>query len=152
MNYSSINYTMIGSSFIGVIGGLFAGFFLDKSKNSAKIMFFAYLLVPISVFLLFISPLFPYLFFTPSSNEILRVLSSTASIAVIIKAGNDVIWRTIAWGAVGKELPREHTGKVMAILAMAIQLLGTIINPFVGSIYQISGGNPLLIIVLTLSK
>ncbi|MHA2054747.1 MAG: hypothetical protein ACW99F_14240, partial [Candidatus Hodarchaeales archaeon] len=72
----------------------------------------------------------------------------TAFIAVIIKAGNDVIWRTIAWGAVGRKLPREHTGKVMAILGMAIQALGVLISPLAGFIYEQEGGGWLLIIAM----
>ena len=59
-----------------------------------------------------------------------------------------MIWRTIAWGAVGRRLPREHTGKVMALLGMAIQVLGVFISPIAGFVYEKEGGGWLLIFTL----
>ncbi|MHA2347958.1 MAG: MFS transporter [Candidatus Hodarchaeales archaeon] len=135
MNYNTLNYTMIGSTILGVIGGLAAGALLDRTT-------------PFSIFLLFNSPMFPTWINFQSSELLLTLISSTAFIAVIIKAGNDVIWRTIAWGAVGRKLPREHTGKVMAILGMAIQALGVLISPLAGFIYEQEGGGWLLIIAM----
>ncbi|MHA1237517.1 MAG: hypothetical protein ACTSQ9_07665, partial [Candidatus Hodarchaeales archaeon] len=51
-----------------------------------------------------------------------------------------------AWGAVGRRLPREHTGKVMALLRMAIQVLGVFISPIAGFIYEKGGGGGWLLI------
>lgn len=148
MNYNTLNYTMIGATILGIIGGLAAGALLDRTTNDAKIMFLAYLFLPFSIFLLFNSPMFPVWINFQSNELLLTLISSTAFIAVIIKAGNDVIWRTIAWGAVGRKLPREHTGKVMAILGMAIQALGVVISPIAGFIYEQDGGGWLLIIAM----
>jgi MFS family permease len=148
MDYNVLNYTMIGATIIGVIGGLAAGALLDRTTNDTKIMFLAYLFLPLSIFLLFNSPIIPTWIDFRSSELILTLISSTAFIAVIIKAGNDVIWRTIAWGAVGRRLPREHTGKVMALLRMAIQVLGVFISPIAGYIYEQEGGGWLLIIAM----
>ena len=148
MNYNTLNYTMIGSTILGVIGGLAAGALLDRTTNDAKIMFLIYLFLPFSIFLLFISPMIPTWIDFQSSELLLTLISSTAFIAVVIKAGNDVIWRTIAWGAVGRRLPREHTGKVMAILGMTIQAFGVFISPIAGFIYEQEGGGWLLIIAL----
>jgi hypothetical protein len=114
-------------------------------------MFFAYLFLPFSIFILFNSPMFPTWIDFQSSELLLTLISSTAFIAVIIKAGNDVIWRTIAWGAVGRRLPREHTGKVMAILGMSIQAFGVVISPVAGFIYEEEGGGWLLIIAMALN-
>ncbi|MFX1508390.1 MAG: hypothetical protein ACFFDC_20090, partial [Promethearchaeota archaeon] len=151
MDYGTINYTMIGAICLGVIGGLSAGFLLDRTKNEAKIMFFVYFFLPFSVILLFYSPTFPrWNDFLPSEG-LGALISSTAFIAVVIKAGNDEVWRTIAWGAVGRKLPREHTGKVMAVLGMSISLLGVLVSPFVGLIYQLEGGRPLLLIAFFLN-
>ncbi len=86
-----------------------------------------------------------------SDDGIISVVSSTAFIAIIIKAGNDQVWRMISVGAVGRKLPREHTGKVTAILAMIISLLGVIVNPIAGFIYQMEGGTPLLMLVLVIN-
>ncbi|MFX1254379.1 MAG: MFS transporter [Promethearchaeota archaeon] len=151
MGYTAINYTMIGATIIGVIGGILAGHLLDRSENDAKVMFLIYFLLPFSVLLLLYSPSIPSWINIFPNEEIWEVISSTAFIAVLIKSGNDVVWRTISWGAVGRKLPREHTGKVMAILTMSISLLGVIISPIVGFIYQIEGGHPLLIIALVLN-
>lgn len=151
MGYNAINYIMIGATILGVIGGLFAGRLLDRSENEAKVMFLAYFLLPFSVLLLFYSPSIPLWTTTFPNGEIYEVIASTAFIAVLIKSGNDVIWRTIAWGAVGRKLPREHTGKVMAILNMVVLLLGVGISPIVGYIYQTEGGQPLLIIAMILN-
>ena len=148
MSYNILNYTMIGATIIGVIGGLAAGALLDRTTNDAKIMFLAYLFLPFSIFLLFNSPMIPTWIDFQSSELLLTLISSTAFIAVIIKAGNDVIWRTIAWGAVGRRLPREHTGKVMALLRMAIQVLGVFLSPIAGFIYEREGGGWLLIFAL----
>ncbi|MFX0061224.1 MAG: MFS transporter [Candidatus Hermodarchaeota archaeon] len=151
MSYSIINYTMIGSTIIGVIGGLFAGFLLDKSKNATKIMFTAYFFLPLSILALIYAPIFPN-WITPSDSiSFLSIFSSTAFVAVVIKAGNDVIWRTIAWGSVGRELPREHTGKVMAILSLSIDFIGAFISPGVGLMYQMSGGKPVLGVTLMIN-
>jgi MFS family permease len=151
MEYISINYIMIGATFIGVIGGLFAGSLLDRSENDARVMFFAYLFLPISVFLLLYSPISPnWTNFTPEES-IWTVITSTAFVAVVIKAGNDVVWRTIAFGAVGRRLPREHTGKATALLSMIISMIGIILMPIVGYIYQIEGGLPLLFAALILN-
>ncbi|MFX1283072.1 MAG: MFS transporter [Promethearchaeota archaeon] len=151
MDYSTINYTMIGAIILGVIGGLFAGFLLDRTKNDARVMFLVYMFLPFSIILLFLSPSVPEWTNLLSGEEIGAILSSTAFIAVIIKAGNDEVWRTIAWGAVGRKLPREHTGKVMAILSMSISGLGVFISPIVGFVYQVEGGRPLLLITLVLN-
>lgn len=148
MNYDILNYTMIGSTIVGVIGGLAAGALLDRTTNDAKIMFLAYLFLPISIFLLLNSPNFPNWINFQSSELLLTLISSTAFIAVVIKAGNDVIWRTISFGVAGRRIPREHTGKVMAILAMAIQALGVFISPIAGFIYEQEGGKWLLIIAI----
>jgi len=148
MSYNILNYTMIGATIIGVIGGLAAGALLDRTTNDTKIMFLAYLFLPFSIFLLFNSPMIPTWIDFQSSELLLTLISSTAFIAVIIKAGNDVIWRTIAWGAVGRRLPREHTGKVMALLRMAIQVLGVFLSPIAGFIYEQEGGGWLLIIAM----
>jgi MFS family permease len=153
MGYIAINYTMIGASILGVIGGILAGRLLDRSENEAKVMFLVYFLLPFSVLVLFFSPTIPTwtnINFFPG-NEVWLVISSTAFVAVVIKSGNDAVWRTIAWGAVGRKLPREHTGKVMAILAMIISLMGVIVSPVVGFVYQNEGGRPLLIGALVLN-
>ncbi len=148
MNYNTLNYTMIGSTIVGVIGGLAAGALLDRTTNDAKIMFLAYLFLPLSIFVLFNSPMLPTWIDFQSSELVLTLISSTAFIAVIIKAGNDVIWRTIAWGAIGRRLPREHTGKVVAILGMSIQAFGVFLSPIAGFIYEQDGGGWLLIIAM----
>ncbi|MFW9917314.1 MAG: MFS transporter [Candidatus Thorarchaeota archaeon] len=148
MDYSAINSVMIGSLAIGMIGGLFAGALLDKSRSEARVMFLAYLLLPFSVLLLLYSPIYPR---WTSYNSLGTVIASTAFVAVVIKAGNDVVWRTIAWGAVGRKLPREHTGKVMAILSMMISLAFTVAMPVAGYIYEVEGGVPLLVIALVLN-
>ena len=57
MNYTTLNYTMIGSTILGIIGGLAAGALLDRTTNDAKIMFLSYLFLPFSIFLLFNSPI-----------------------------------------------------------------------------------------------
>ncbi|MFX0125164.1 MAG: hypothetical protein ACFFAE_16145 [Candidatus Hodarchaeota archaeon] len=151
MDYSSINYTMIGAIILGVIGGLFAGFLLDRTKNEAKIMFLVYFFLPFSIVLLFNSPTIPRWNYLLPSEGLGALISSTAFIAVVIKAGNDEVWRTIAWGAVGRKLPREHTGKVMAVLGMSISILGVIVSPFAGFVYQVEGGKPLLLVTFVLN-
>ena len=151
MDYSTINYTMIGAIILGVLGGLLAGFLLDRTTNDARIMFLVYMFLPFSVILLFLSPSVPRWTNLLSNEGIGALVSSTAFIAVIIKAGNDEVWRTIAWGAVGRKLPREHTGKVMAILSMAVSGIGVFVSPIAGFIYQIEGGSPLLLIIFVLN-
>jgi MFS family permease len=151
MAYNTINATMIGATAIGVVGGLFAGSLLDKSENEAKLMFLVYLLVPFSVFLLLISPQYPIWTNILSQEGIFSLISQTAFIAVIIKSGNDEVWRTVAWGSVGRRLPKEHSGKVMSILSIMIQGVGIFLSPVAGYIYQMEGGNPLLIVVMMLN-
>ncbi|MFW9856295.1 MAG: MFS transporter [Candidatus Thorarchaeota archaeon] len=151
MSYTAINYTMIGASCIGVIGGLVAGRLLDRTENEAKIMFQVYFLLPFSVLLLYYSPIFSQWITLLPGEEVWQVISSTAFIAVVIKSGNDVVWRTVAWGAVGRQLPREHTGKVMAMLAMVISFVGFISSPIIGFIYQTQGGEPLLLVSFVLN-
>ncbi|MFX0013471.1 MAG: MFS transporter [Promethearchaeota archaeon] len=151
MDYDVINYTMIGAVLLGVLGGLFAGQLLDRTQNDSKVMFLVYFFLPFSIFLLFHSPSAPTWTNLLPNEGLGSLISSTAFIAVIIKAGNDEVWRTIAWGAVGRKLPRNHTGKVTAILSMSISLLGMVISPIVGFIYQIEGGRPLLLIAFILN-
>ena len=151
MAYDTINATMIGATAIGVVGGLFAGSLLDKSENEAKLMFLVYLLVPFSVFLLLISPQYPLWTNILSQEGIFNLISQTAFIAVIIKSGNDEVWRTVAWGSVGRRLPKEHSGKVMSILSIMIQGVGIFLSPIAGYIYQMEGGNPLLLVVMILN-
>ncbi|MFW9916709.1 MAG: MFS transporter [Candidatus Thorarchaeota archaeon] len=151
MSYSNINYIMIGATFIGVIGGLFAGSLLDKSENEAKVMFLAYMFLPVSVFLLLLSPSHPKWITGLPQTELGVVIASTAFVAVVIKGGNDVVWRTLVFGAVGRKLPREHTGKVTSLLRMLISLIGIILMPIAGYIYQTEGGVPLLATALILN-
>ncbi|MHA2232697.1 MAG: MFS transporter [Candidatus Hodarchaeales archaeon] len=151
MSYTSINYIMIGATFIGVIGGLFAGPLLDKSESEAKVMFLTYFLLPFSVLLLLFSPTYPEWSTSLPSTGIFAVIATTAFVAVVIKAGNDVVWRTIAWGAVGRKLPRKHTGKVMALLSMIISVMAILIMPIVGFIYETEGGIPLLVVAFLLN-
>lgn len=151
MVYSAINLTMIGATIVGVLGGLMAGFLLDKSEKEAKVMFLVYFFLPFSILLLLLSPSVPNWINLQSNSGIISVVSSTAFIAIIIKAGNDQVWRMISIGAVGRKLPREHTGKATAILTMIISLLGVIISPIAGFVYQMEGGIPLLMFVLALN-
>jgi len=151
MDYGTINYTMIGTIILGVIGGLSAGFFLDKTENEAKVMFLVYFFLPFSIILLFYSPTLPIWTDLLPNEGLGALISNTAFIAVVIKSGNDEVWRTIAWGAVGRKLPREHTGKVMAVLGMSISFLGVLVSPFTGLIYQLEGGKPLLLIAFLLN-
>ena len=83
--------------------------------------------------------------------ELGSIISSTAFLAVMIKTGNDEVWRTLSWGAVGRNLPREHTGKVIAILSMSVSLLGVVVSPIAGYIYQNEGGELLLLIAFVLN-
>ncbi|MFX0087457.1 MAG: MFS transporter [Candidatus Hodarchaeota archaeon] len=151
MNYTDINITMIAATSLGIIGGLFAGFFLDRNKNDAKVMFLVYFLLPFSLILLINSTSFPFWTTMFSHDKLGSIISSTAFLAVVIKSGNDEIWRTVSWGAVGRNLPREHTGKVMAILSMSVSVLGVFISPIAGIIYQKAGGQPLLLIAFILN-
>jgi MFS family permease len=151
MNYTDINITMIAATSLGIIGGLFAGFFLDRNQNDAKVMFLVYFLLPFSLILLLNSVTFPVWTNLFPNNELGSIISSTAFLAVVIKSGNDEVWRTVSWGAVGRNLPREHTGKVMAILSMSVSLLGVIVSPIAGYLYQNEGGYPLLIIAFILN-
>ncbi|MFX0091612.1 MAG: MFS transporter, partial [Candidatus Hodarchaeota archaeon] len=152
MSYTSINYTLIGATIVGVCGGLLAGRMLDRMKNDSPVMFFAYFLLPFSVFLLFNSIVFPQWIDILPNGEIWEVIASTAFLAVVIKAGNDVIWRTISWGAIGRRIPREHTGKVMALLNMTISLFGVLLSPIIGLIYEFHGGYPLLLVAFILNS
>jgi MFS family permease len=151
MVYSAINLTMIGATIVGVLGGLVAGFLLDKSEKEAKVMFLVYFLLPFSVLLLLLSPYVPKWINLQADDGIISVVSSTAFIAIIIKAGNDQVWRMVSIGAVGRKLPREHTGKATAILAMIVSLLGVIISPIAGFVYEMEGGIPLLMLVLAIN-
>ncbi|MHA2307171.1 MAG: MFS transporter [Candidatus Hodarchaeales archaeon] len=151
MNYTDINITMIAATFLGIIGGLFAGFFLDRNQNDAKVLFLIYFLLPFSLILLLNSVSFPFWTNVFPRDELGSIISSTAFIAVVIKSGNDEVWRTVSWGAVGRNLPREHTGKVMAILAMSVSILGVFVSPIAGYIYQNEGGQPLLMLAFILN-
>jgi MFS family permease len=151
MSYIAINVTMIGATILGVIGGLSAGFLLDRTENDAKIMFLVYVLLPFSLILLSNSVSYPKWTNIFPTTELGIILASSAFVAVVIKSGNDAVWRIVAWGAVGRKLPREHTGKVMAILSMSIQLLGVVISPLAGFMYQTGGGQPLLLIAIILN-
>ncbi|MHA2248335.1 MAG: hypothetical protein ACXADY_25520, partial [Candidatus Hodarchaeales archaeon] len=151
MNYTDINITMIAATILGIIGGLFAGFFLDRNQNEVKVMFLIYFLLPFSLILLINSISFPYWTNIFPHDGIGSIISSTAFLAVVIKSGNDEVWRTVSWGAIGRNLPREHTGKVMAILSMSISLLGVFVSPIAGFIYQNEGGQPLLLIAFILN-
>lgn len=151
MSYTNINFIMIGATFIGVIGGLFAGSLLDKSENEAKVMFLAYMFLPVSVFLLLFSPSHPTWITILPQTELGIVIASTAFVAVVIKAGNDVVWRTLVFGAIGRKLPREHTGKVTSLLRVLVSLVGIILMPIAGYIYQTEGGIPLLATALVLN-
>ena len=151
MDYSDINLTMIAATFLGIIGGLFAGFFLDRNQNDAKVLFFVYFLLPVSLILLLNSITFPTWTTLLPNDEIGSIIASTAFLAVVIKSGNDDVWRTVVWGVVGRNLPREHTGKIVAILAMSTSLLGVFVSPISGLIYQEIGGQPLLLITLILN-
>ncbi len=151
MNYNDINITMIAATFLGIIGGLFAGFFLDRNQNDAKVMFLVYFLLPFSLILLLNSVSFPFWTNVFPRDEFGSIISRTAFIAVVIKSGNDEVWRTVSWGAVGRNLPREHTGKVVAILSMSVSLLGVFVSPVAGYIYQNEGGQPLLFLAFILN-
>lgn len=151
MNYTDINVTMIAATALGIIGGLFAGFFLDRNQNDAKVMFIVYFLLPFSLLLLLNSVSFPLWTTLLPQDELGAIISSTAFLAVVIKSGNDEVWRTVAWGAVGRNLPREHTGKVMAILSMSVSILGVVVSPIAGYLYQTQGGQPLLLIAFVLN-
>ena len=151
MNYTDINITLIVATFLGIIGGLSAGFFLDRTQNDAKIMFFVYFLLPFSLILLLNSNTFPVWTNLLPTDDLGSIISSTAFLAVIIKSGNDEVWKTLSWAAVGRNLPQKHTGKVTAILAMSTSLLGVFVSPIVGYIYQNEGGQPLLIIAIVLN-
>lgn len=151
MNYTDINITMIAATSLGIIGGLSAGFFLDRTQNDAKVMFFVYFLLPFSLILLLNSITFPVWTNLFPMDELGSIISSTAFLAVMIKSGNDEVWKTLSWAAVGRNLPQKHTGKVTAILAMSTSLLGVVVSPIVGYIYQNEGGQPLLIIAIVLN-
>ncbi|MHA2497765.1 MAG: hypothetical protein ACXAEI_20035, partial [Candidatus Hodarchaeales archaeon] len=111
----------------------------------------AYMFLPVSVFLLLLSPGHPKWITGLPQTELGVVIASTAFVAVVIKGGNDVVWRTLVFGAVGRKLPREHTGKVTSLLRVLISLVGIILMPIAGYVYQTEGGKPLLATALILN-
>jgi MFS family permease len=135
---------------------VWVGSFFD-TRGSRRAIAIVYSIMPITLILLILAPLFPY--WLPisivesliASLPILEPLMSTAFLAIAMKNINDILWWTLILTYLRKALPRSETAKMLSIFFIVV-FLANLITPIPsGVIYTVFGALPVLGIALILN-
>ena len=135
---------------------VWVGSFFD-TRGSRRAITVVYSVMPITLILLILAPLFPYWLPIPFAESlivtfpILEPLVSTAFLAIAMKNINDILWWTLILTYLRKALPRSETAKMLSIFFIVV-FLANLITPIPsGVIYTLFGALPVLGIALILN-
>jgi MFS family permease len=135
---------------------VWVGSFFD-ARGSRRAITIVYSVMPITLILLILAPLFPYWLPIPivesliASFPIVEPLMSTAFLAIAMKNINDILWWTLILTYLRKALPRSETAKMLSIFFIVV-FLANLITPIPsGFIYTLFGALPVLSIALILN-
>ncbi len=132
------------------------GGFFDR-RGSRRAILLVYSIMPITIILLIIAPIFPY--WVPiqiatqiaTNIPILEPLLSTAFIAIAMKNINDILWWTLILTYLRKAIPRSETAKMLSIFFI-VTTLAFLITPIPsGIIYTYFGALPVLTATLLIN-
>ncbi|MFX1317715.1 MAG: MFS transporter [Promethearchaeota archaeon] len=135
---------------------VWVGSFFDK-YGSRRAIIAVYSVMPITLALLILAPLFP--FWLPpatvasiiTTHPILEPLMSTAFIALAMKNINDILWWTLILTYLRKAMPRSETAKMLSIFFIVV-FFAFLITPIPsGFIYTFFGAIPLLVLTLCIN-
>ncbi len=135
---------------------VWVGSFFD-TRGSRRAIIAVYSVMPITLVLLILAPLFPY--WLPAAiaapliatYPILEPLLSTAFLAIAMKNINDILWWTLILTYLRKAMPRSETAKMLSIFFIVV-FLAFLVTPIPsGIIYTIYGALPLLSISLVIN-
>lgn len=132
------------------------GGFFDR-RGSRRAILLVYSVMPITLLLLIIAPIFPY--WLPidivntliTSVPILEPILSTAFIAVAMKNINDILWWTLILTYLRKAIPRSETAKMLSIIFIVTSLAFLITPIPSGIVYTFFGAIPVLVVALILN-
>ena len=135
---------------------VWVGSFFDK-RGSRRAIIIVYSVMPITLILLILAPLFPY-WLPPtivaqlvSIYPILEPLVSTAFIAIAMKNINDILWWTLILTYLRKALPRSETAKMLSIFFIVV-FFAFLVTPIPsGILYTFFGALPVLVVALILN-
>ncbi|MFX0169634.1 MAG: MFS transporter [Candidatus Hodarchaeota archaeon] len=132
------------------------GGFFDR-RGSRKAILIVYSVMPITMTILIIAPLFPY--YLPiatvesisSALPMIAPLLSTPFIALAMKNINDILWWTLILTYLRKAIPRSETAKMLSIFFIVTSLSFVTTQVPAGFIYTFWGAIPVLIMALAIN-
>ncbi len=132
------------------------GGFFDK-RGSRRAILIVYSVMPITLLLLILAPVFPYWLPTNLVSPVITMfpvlepLLSTAFIAIAMKRINDILWMTLILTYLRKAMPRSETAKMLSIFMIVI-MVAFIITPVPSALlYTYLGAIPVLFVALVLN-
>ncbi len=132
------------------------GGFFDR-RGSRRAILAVYSVMPITLLLLIIAPIFPYWlptqFIAPLilTAPVLEPLLSTAFLAVAMKNINDILWWTLILTYLRKAIPRSETAKMLSIFFIIVSLAFLITPIPSGLVYTFFGAIPVLVVAFSIN-
>lgn len=148
--YGEISLMLIVVLVVSIPLSIKVGSYFDQ-RGGKRAVLAVYSVMPISLTLLILAPIFPYWLPTQSvsiismSYPILEPLLSTAFLSIAIKGVNDILWWTLILALLRRTIPKGETAKVISIVFIMLNLVGIFIPIPSGLIYSNFGALPLLL-------
>ncbi len=135
---------------------VYVGSFFD-TRGSRRAIIAVYSVMPITLILLILTPIFPYWLPIPwiasliTTYPVIEPLASTAFLAIAMKNINDILWWTLILTYLRKALPRSETAKMLSIFFIVV-FIAFLVTPIPsGIIYTLFGAIPVLLVALILN-
>jgi MFS family permease len=130
-----------------------------NDENKYKAALAIYSMIPLSVALVLISPIYPYFPFIPQTwiqwaalqfpgGE---VIFSTVFLGLILKSVNDSLWATILFTVIGSKLPRKDWGKTSSMYFSIVVLIATIAPTIAGFMFETIGPEWMFALLIVLN-
>jgi MFS family permease len=129
------------------------GGFFDR-RGSRKAILIVYSVMPITMTILILAPMFPFYLPVPlvqsisSAFPIIAPLFSTPFIALAMKSINDILWWTLILTYLRMAIPRSETAKMLSIFFIITSISFLITQVPAAFIYTFWGAIPVLILAL----
>ncbi|MHA1909586.1 MAG: MFS transporter [Candidatus Thorarchaeota archaeon] len=162
VSYAGISLILIVVVFAQAPLGLLIGRKMSVNDNNKfRAALAIYSMIPMSVALVLVSPIYPYFPFIP--HEWIQwaaaqfpggeVIFSTVFLGLVLKSINDNLWATILFTVIGSKFPKKDWGKTSSMYFSIVVLIATIAPTIAGFMFESIGPQWMfaLLIVLNLA-
>ena len=148
VSYAGISLILIVVVLVSAPLGVLIGRRISiNDKNKYRAALGIYSMIPLSVALVMISPIYPYIPFIPhdwiqwAATQFPggEVIFSTVFLGLILKSINDNLWATILFTVIGSKFPKKDWGKTSSMYFSIVVLIATIAPTIAGILFESIG-------------